>query len=100
MEYWEQFLAFEYANVALIALGALLLLWGILRILGSSIKLILWGFIAGLGGSALAYGLELSNVPINFSQELKDVVGPGKDLSLDAMHKFCEKIQLAPERAD
>lgn len=92
MEVWEQFLTYEFANVVLIAVGALLLLVGILKILGSSIKLILWVLLAGLGGSALAYGLELSNLPVNFSQELKDLAGPGKDLSVEAMQSVCEKL--------
>jgi len=92
MEHWEQFLQYEYANMVLLVLGALLFLWGVLKILGSSIKLILWVLIAALGGSAFAYGLELSNVPINVTQELQDLVGPGKDLSVDAVRGICERI--------
>ncbi len=92
MEYWDQFMRFEYANLVLIGVGALLVLWSVLKILGSSIKLILWVLLAGLGGSALAYGLELSNVPIDFSQELKDLAGPGRELSVEAMQKLCEKL--------
>lgn len=94
MEIWEQFLNYEYANLVLIAAGALFLLIGILKILGSSIKLILWVLLAGLGGSALAYGLELSNLPVNFSQELKDLAGPGKELSVEAMQSLCEKLNV------
>lgn len=92
MEYWQQFMQFEHANLALIAVGALLLLWGILKILGSSIKLVLWVIMAALGGTAVAYGLELSNFPINVSQELRDLVGPSRELSVEAMRNICEKL--------
>lgn len=87
-------MSFEHANLVLIGVGALLVIWSILKILGSSLALILWVVLAGLGGSALAYGLELSGASINVSQELKDAVGPSRELSTDALRKLCSTLDL------
>jgi len=92
IDYWNQFLQFEQANFVLLGLGALLFFWGVLKILGSSLKLVFWVILAALGGSAFAYGLELSNVPINVSQELRDLMGPSKDLSVDALRNICDTL--------
>jgi len=98
LQYWHQFLNFEHANLVLIGMGALLFFWGVLKILGSSMKLIFWVFLAALGGSAFSYGLELSNVPINVSKELIGLIGPSKDLSVDALRNICETLNAGGER--
>lgn len=94
MEHWNNFLNFEYANEVLIVVGALLLLFGVMRILSSSLKLIFWVLLSGLGGFAVAYGVERSgsDIPLNLSQEIKSLIGPGRELSVDAMGVLCDRL--------
>lgn len=94
LEHWNNFLDFEFANEVLILVGALLVLFGVMRILKSSLKLIFWVLVSGLGGFAVAYGVERSGseVPLNLSQEIKSLIGPGRELSVDAMRVLCEKL--------
>ena len=94
MEQWNAFLDFEFANEILIVVGALMVLIGVMKILGSSIRLLLWVLLAGLGGFAVAYGVERSgsDLPVSLSQELRSFIGPGRELSIDAMRVLCERL--------
>ncbi|MBX2879343.1 MAG: hypothetical protein KTR32_05385 [Granulosicoccus sp.] len=101
MEHWNNFLNFEYSNEVLIVVGALLLLFGVMRILSSSLKLIFWVLLSGMGGFAVAYGVERSgsDIPVNLSQEIKSLVGPGRELSIDAMRVLCDRLDTeSPEQ--
>ena len=94
MEQWYAFLDFEFANEILIVVGALMVLFGVMKILGSSIRLLLWVILAGIGGFAVAYGVERtgSDLPINLTQELRSFIGPGRELSVDAMRVLCDRL--------
>jgi len=98
MEQWNNFLQFEYASEVLIIVGALMTLIGVMKILGSSLRLLFWVLLCGLGASAVTYGLERSGteIPLNLAEELKAFVGPGRELSVDAMRVLCERLDNQP----
>lgn len=94
MEIWEEFLQFEFANEILMAGGALLVLIGLLKVLRNSLRVIFWVLLVGVGAFSVAYGMDRSSVafPVNLSQELKDLAGPGRELSVEAMRVICARL--------
>lgn len=94
LEHWNNFLQQEYASYVLMIIGGLLILFGILRILGSSIKLLMWVMLVGIGAAAFNFGWERTSAgeEVSLSEELRELFGPGRDLTMDAMKRMCEKI--------
>jgi len=98
MEHWNNFLQFDYANEVLIVVGAIMVLMGVMKILGSSLKLLFWVLLSGAGAFSVAYGVERSgsDVPSNLAEELRSFIGPGRELSVDAMRVLCERLDDDP----
>ena len=102
MEQWNNFIALEYAPYILMLVGGLLVLFGIMKILGSSLKLLMWVIFVALGSVAINYGWGMTSAgsEVSLSEELKDLIEPGKDLTEDAIRKMCEKIGFADGLTD
>lgn len=94
---WDNFLQQDYASVVLMIVGGLLIIFGIMRILGSSIKLLMWVLLVGIGAFSFNYGWDrtATGQQVSLSEELRELFGPGKDMTLDAMKRMCEKINVA-----
>lgn len=94
MDTIERIVQFEYFNELLIGVGALLVIIGVLKILGSSIKLLIWVAMACIGAFAVNFGMQRASlsVPVSLSEELKSLVGPGKALSANALQALCRKL--------
>lgn len=95
--HWNNFLQQEYSSYVLMIIGGLLIIFGIMRILGSSIKLLMWVLLVGIGAFSFNYGWDRTTTgqQVSLSDELRELFGPGKDMTLDAMKKMCEKINLS-----
>ena len=99
IEIWEEFLQFEFANEILMAGGALLVLIGVLKVLRNSLRVIFWVLLVGVGAFSVAYGMDRSSMafPVSLSQELKDLVGPGREMSVEAMQLLCTRLDILKE---
>lgn len=94
MEYWNEFRALPYSDAILVALGALLTLLAVIRIVQSSLKMFLWVVLAGLGLAAVAHGSGRAPWERGVAGvTLADVVGPGKEMSRDVLELLCVKLE-------
>lgn len=101
---WDQFMAFELSSEILIVLGGLLVFIGVMKIIGMGLKMLFWVILVTIGGASVAYGLDRTSIefPSNLKDELKNLAGPGGQLSMQAVELLCNKIEngtveLAPE---
>jgi len=94
MEYWQAFQHFEYANEVMMVFGALLVFIAVLKIVRSSLKLAFWVLLAGVGAASVSYGMNGSpiNLPGTGNINLEDIVGPGKNMSVDVLRVLCVKL--------
>jgi len=93
MEYWNDFRALPYSDTILVAAGALITLLAVIRIVQSSLKMFFWVLLAGLGLAAVAHGSGRAPWEAKLAGvELGDVVGPGKEMSLDVLRLLCLKL--------
>jgi len=92
---WNEFRAMPYADEALIGLGALLLFFGVIRILKSSFTMLFWLILSGVGLVSMAQGLHMS--PLKLASDQRDNVTQyleqGKELSADALAVLCRKLE-------
>lgn len=95
LEYWNQFRAMAYSDELLIAVGALLLLIGIMKIVKSSLTMLFWVVLSGLGLTAISQGLDQS--PFGLAERGKEDVtrylSAGKEISADALAVLCRKLE-------
>ena len=87
MELFETLSQMDYFNEILIGLGVFFTLFGTLKIIGSSIKLLGWVVLAGLGVFAIVTGLEQDsfNISTDLKERLSMLAIPGRELSLKAL---------------
>ncbi|MCH9673713.1 MAG: hypothetical protein K0U93_19895 [Gammaproteobacteria bacterium] len=97
MDSLEQLAQFEYFNEVLIVVGAIFVVIGVLKIVGSSLKLIGWVLLAGVGALGVAIGMERGSigVPGSFTDDLRALAVPGKEISLQALQGLCERVEQA-----
>lgn len=92
---WNDFHTQPYADTLLMAAGALLTLFAVIRIVRSSVTMLFWVLLAGLGVAAVAYGSgrtpweagDLADV------ELDDIVGPGREMSRELLELLCIRLE-------
>jgi len=94
LEYWQQFRAMAYSDELLIGVGALLLIFGILKIVKSSLTMLFWVILSGVGLAAISQGLDKSpfQLAAQGSNELTGVVEKGREISADALAVLCRKL--------
>ena len=94
LDYWHQFRNMAYSDELLIALGALLLIIGVIKIVKSSLTMLFWVILSGLGLTAISQGLDRSPFEVaNANQEkLEEVVGAGKEMTADVLAVLCRKL--------
>ena len=98
MEYWNEFRALPYSDTILVGAGALITLLAVIRIVQSSLKMFLWVLLAGLGLAAVAHGSGRAPWEPRLSGvRIADVVGPGKEMSLDVLQLLCIKLDESRE---
>lgn len=97
MEHVQAFLRAEHAGEIMIALGALLTLFGVVRILKSSLALIFWVALSGLGVASFAYGMQTASIALPGVPEraarLTDRVAHGAELSGDVLRVLCARLE-------
>ena|GEM_PF-1286755 len=95
--YLEAFLAFEYSNQTLVALGLFLVLVGILKILKSSLVLIVWVALSALGASSIAYGMNRGDIDLPFPGQHGDPwidrLGITAGASAEALARACLELR-------
>jgi len=94
-EYWENFRAMPYSDELLIGLGALLLIFGIIKIVKSSLTMLLWVILSGIGLTSIAHGLDQSpfQLAANSQGQVSDYLNAGKEISADALEVLCRKLE-------
>jgi len=94
VEDWNEFRAMAYADELLIAVGALLLIVGVIRIVKSSLTMLFWVILSGLGLTAISQGLDQSPFQLaqNHKDQVGDYIGAGKELSADVLAVLCKKL--------
>lgn len=93
-DYWHQFRSMAYSDELLIAVGALLLLVGIIKIVKSSLTMLFWVILSGLGLAAISQGLDQSpfQLAVANKDQLSDYLGAGKEMSADVLNVLCRKL--------
>lgn len=96
MEWFEQLSRYEYFDEVLIVVGALLVIFGVLKIVGSSLKLLGWVALAGVGALAVMIGMEGGSfaAPAGLVEELRALTEPGKEISINALRTLCERVEI------
>lgn len=91
---WNDFLKFEYSSEIIITIGAVLALIGLYKVVRNSLRVIAWVLLMGIGAFGVAYGVDRSSssFTINLSNELKALVDPGREMSVEAMKTFCQGL--------
>ena len=96
MDTLEAFLRSDHAGEILIALGALLLLVGVTRILKSSLTLAFWVLLCGLGAASVSYGMKRSPLDLpalpGGASTVADRFEAGRALSADVLKVLCERL--------
>ncbi len=84
----------DMVALALVILGAILALVGILKILGNSISLLIWVFLVIAGFSFVHVGLkqQSAHIPADVVRQLEQFIEPGKALSKDAFRALCNNV--------
>ena len=94
LDYWQNFRSMAYSDELLIAIGALLLIIGIIKIVRSSLTMLFWVVLSALGLTAISQGLDKS--PFTLAEEqrgnISDVIGAGQELSADVLAVLCRKL--------
>ena len=97
MDYLEAFLSAEHAGEILIALGALLLFVGVLRIVRHGLTLAFWVLLCGVGAASLSYGMKRSSIDLpalpGASPTLAERVALGRDISADVLRVLCRRLE-------
>lgn len=94
MDYWQEFIRFEYANEIMMVVGTLLVFFSALKILRSSLKLLIWVVLASLGAASLSYGVQHSpyDLPALDSLGVADIKALAPKLNKDVLEFLCEKL--------
>ncbi len=94
LDYWQQFRDYPQSDAVLIGVGGIMLIFGVLKIVKSSLVMLFWVALSGLGLSSIAVALDQN--PIQFATANKDRVDgyldAGKELSADALQVLCRKL--------
>jgi len=92
--YWHDFRSMAYSDELLIAIGAVLLIVGVLKIVRSSLTMLFWVILSGIGLAAISQGLDKS--PFEMAEEqrgnITEVIGAGQELSADVLAVLCRKL--------
>lgn len=94
LNYWYQFRNMAYSDELLIAVGALLLIFGVIKIVKSSLTMLFWVVLSGLGITAISQGLDQSPFQMAAANkdQLSEYVGAGKEMSADVLNVLCRKL--------
>lgn len=99
MEYWEEFIRYEHANSVMMAVGGLLVLISIMKIIKNSLAMVFWVTLAGLGIVSLSYGFEHSpfDLPSLGASGLPDISSITPSMDNDVLQLICQKFDQASD---
>lgn len=94
-EYWNQFKAMAFSDELLIGIGAVLLLFGIYRIVKSSLTMMFWLILSAIGLGAISQGMDMSPFQLASanSNQLGDYLDQSKEMSSDVLNVLCKKLE-------
>lgn len=94
VDYWNDFRAMTYSDELLIAVGAILLIFGVLKIVKSSLTMLLWVVLSGVGLTSIAQGLDQNPLQLAATQkeQMGDYIDAGKEMSADVLEVLCRKL--------
>ena len=96
VEYWKAFQEFEFANEVMLAVGALLLLIGVIKIIKSSITMLFWVLLSAVGLYSVSYAMDQKGIPWPGERpaNLTELIEPGKEISSDVLQVLCQKLPV------
>jgi len=106
LDYWYQFRDLPYADELLIALGAVLLIVGVMKIVKSSLTMLFWVVLSGLGLAAISQGLDQSpfQLAAKGKEDVSEVLVAGKEMSADVLAVMCRRLEeselVRPEQSE
>jgi hypothetical protein len=77
-----------------LAVGGLLALVGVIKIIGKGLSMALWIVLLVLGVSLADFGLQQGGliVPQEYSMKIEKIIGPGRAMTEKSLKKFCSDI--------
>ena len=100
MNYWQQFLQFQFAYEVLMIIGAVLVVVSVMRIIKSSLRLVFWVLLSGIGLASVSYGMTGSSINLpGTNGRLTDLVHQGKEIPAYALRVLCLKMDNKQESA-
>lgn len=77
-----------------LAIGGLLVLVGIGKIISKGLSMALWVVLLIIGVSLANYGLREGGVvmPPEYSLKFEQIIGPGKAMTEQTLQKFCDNM--------
>ena len=101
LQAWNDFHRLPYADTLIVAAGALLTLFAVLRIVRSSVTMLFWVALAGFGLVAVLHGTGRAPwEPRTSDIELDDLVGPGKEVPRDVLAYLCDRLEEVRGRGE
>ena len=98
MDTLEAFLNADYAGEILIGVGALLVLFGVWRIVSSGFTLALWTLLCAVGVVSVSYGMQRSGVNLpalpGEGTTIAEGLESGRELSTDVLRVLCERFEI------
>jgi len=96
MEQWQTFLKNDYADEIMIGIGLLFVLFGVMKIVSSSLKMVFWVIIVGLGAVSLSYGFQKSplDLPGLDPARIPSLTEVAANADSDVVRFICEKFNI------
>ncbi len=94
MEQWQSFINSEYADEIMIGVGVVLVLFSVMKIVSSSLKMLFWVVLAGLGSASLSYGFQHSplDLPALNAGRLSDLTDLAAGADSEVLKFLCQKL--------
>ena len=91
---WENFQQLSYSNEILMIVGGLLALFGVLRIIKNSFKMLFWVLLSALGLASFSYGMSGSSIRLQDAESpnVAEYLETGANISNDVLQLMCTKL--------
>lgn len=94
VQHWRTFSDMPYSNELLVALGALVLLFAIVRIVRNSVMMLIWVLLGSVGLAAVLHGTDRAPWQERTfdGQSVAEMLESGRGRSRDVLEVFCARL--------